>query len=636
MQLTVTRRHRFFACLCRTDITVMTEDGAEAAKLQLEPGQEKTLTLPGQRYILRASTGTPLMRTIEKTVLCPGDILFDIRIEVDIVHYNLPAAIIPGVALAVPIFEYKLTLQNGNALCGRKKLKIPGMLFRISGFLLLLYAVPFFLMNLSALYLFDTEKPVVWALKGSRVYAEQTADVLGDIIAYWIIPVILVLLARLLLRLSRRLLRERRDQVSLPDIRPPFILYLRSFHADTVTKKPADGIFKPEQTEEELLVSILNDIAPVVAIGRPGEKYLPKGASRLYVADAVWQQRVTELAEQAEFAVLRLGGTEGFWWEVEFCLEQLPPEKLLFVVPAMKSPALWDEFRDRLRAHGVRTALPPVKLKKRGKSSIAGFLTLQADKTTAFKPLRRRKILDFFISADDILREALADFLRIHGGYVKRRSNVVWAAVCWAAVIFSCLIMGLNSWLKFQKFEQNRFPKDLVAWFETLPQTQGQLNSLSDRGKMYVIFTDFTMGTDDMSEQSMLELYRLTSLLLGQMQYWEYELLTEQLMEDFTEHPMNLLIMAKKYFNDDGYALYLGYLKEAVLAGMGQSEAPSYSPDSDVQEEYLRRLKQIPGFDEDQDWRVIHRYYLEARDALLQMYEEGYAVEELMRGGLIY
>lgn len=73
MQLTITRKFCLFACMCRTRITVITETGEEVAKLFLLSGQVKTLSLPGQRYILKASTFIPLARLIENTALCYGD-----------------------------------------------------------------------------------------------------------------------------------------------------------------------------------------------------------------------------------------------------------------------------------------------------------------------------------------------------------------------------------------------------------------------------------------------------------------------------------------------------------------------------------------------------------------------------------
>lgn len=438
--------------------------------------------------------------------------------------------------------------------------------------------------------------------------------------------------------MSRKLSRIRRDITLSQNVTSPFILYLRSFYADAVTTKPADRVFKPEQTEEQLLVSILNDIASVVAIGRPGDSYLPKGANRLYVSDDEWQKKVTELVSAAEFVVLRLGKTDGFWWETDLCLERLSPDKLLFVIPFMKDLEPLAILENKLQAHGINADFSCLHTKKRSKSSISGFLTVQDDGQAIFTPLKYRRILNFFIPAEDILRESLADFLRKHGGYVKQRSVAAWARVTWAMVFVVVFIMSFNSFIKFKEFEQNRVPKELITQCEASLYSQGQLQGLSDQEKIYRIFTDVFLGTKELDEQSMVEFYYLTTELLNVLSDREYQLLAEPLPDSIPE-PANLLIVAKRYFNDYGYNLYLNYLEQAAAAGYDQPRVRlSYEPLAlDVQAELQRRMEQLPCYDDiSENLYAVHSSYMDVRKMFLQMYEEGYPVESLLRAGLVF
>lgn len=112
MQLTIVRKFQLMACLCRTKITVVTEMEKEVARLTLWTGQTKTLSLPEQRYILKASTAAILARPTVNTAICYGDRFNQIHVAVEVVNFNFLACWVPGVGLTVPLFEYKLTLRN--------------------------------------------------------------------------------------------------------------------------------------------------------------------------------------------------------------------------------------------------------------------------------------------------------------------------------------------------------------------------------------------------------------------------------------------------------------------------------------------------------------------------------------------
>ena len=152
----------------------------------------------------------------------------------------------------------------------------------------------------------------------------------------WIILVVCGVGARVYLRGKRRAAVSASERLNR-DPRP-LVLYLRSFAADELAKRGsmADGwlnISGDLMTEEEHLARILGAIGPVVAIGKPGEKLPELGAARFYVADSEWQEAVRTHFDRARLVVLRLGDTEGFWWELKHSLEVLAPAQLLLVVP---------------------------------------------------------------------------------------------------------------------------------------------------------------------------------------------------------------------------------------------------------------------------------------------------------------
>lgn len=117
------------------------------------------------------------------------------------------------------------------------------------------------------------------------------------------------------------------------DDRPP-VLYLRSFQDDPLSAKPlATSYDVTPVSEEEALATVMNQVGPFVAVGRPGEPLPELGAARMYVSNEEWQQKVGDLMSRARLAVLRAGKTPGFWWEVARAARNLRPEQLLFLLP---------------------------------------------------------------------------------------------------------------------------------------------------------------------------------------------------------------------------------------------------------------------------------------------------------------
>ena len=115
-------------------------------------------------------------------------------------------------------------------------------------------------------------------------------------------------------------------------------------------------------TPEEWLVSAFAGHGSFLAIGRPGERWPPLGAARIYVGDN-WQEVVKELIAGAHTVIVRLGSSAGLWWEIETVLAGVPRERILFQLPewglfGIQRRRAYREFRRRTR-HLLRHPLPP-------------------------------------------------------------------------------------------------------------------------------------------------------------------------------------------------------------------------------------------------------------------------------------
>lgn len=134
----------------------------------------------------------------------------------------------------------------------------------------------------------------------------------------------------------------------------PIITYLRSFGADRKADASRGGRVKmisalPESrlTEEEQIARAVAPIAPMVAIGRPGEILPQLGAYRVYTSDDEWQDKVHYMLARSELVIMRAGETDGFWWEVSNVFERIHPERIVFLLP--KKRAEFEEFATRIQ-----------------------------------------------------------------------------------------------------------------------------------------------------------------------------------------------------------------------------------------------------------------------------------------------
>ena len=137
----------------------------------------------------------------------------------------------------------------------------------------------------------------------------------------------------------------------------PIVLYLRSFALDEIdgqNKIPMPGgLSEPVNPWEGGLANAFGKVADMIAIGRPGETLATTGASRLYVNDDEWQDKVLEMIDTSEFIIWTYGSSEGLKWEITRLVDIVPPEKLILAIPfwdkrIKQRKEIWDEAKKRL------------------------------------------------------------------------------------------------------------------------------------------------------------------------------------------------------------------------------------------------------------------------------------------------
>ncbi|WP_129787222.1 hypothetical protein [Promicromonospora panici] len=199
------------------------------------------------------------------------------------------------------------------------------------------------------------------------------------------------------------------------------MLYLRSFRDDGPLNRflplhparlAASCVFvEPMPEEAQVVLSLVGDerICPV-GVAPPGEQADFHGAYRLYLAEGDWKPQVRKLMKEASHVVLVLGTTEGTLWELRTAMKELPPERLILVVP-------WkiDEYL-RYRALGPSVfgfELPPYPFasglgfaypyERRGFSSTTqGLIVFAKDWTPVMLPLRHYGFFNSFETAMEV------------------------------------------------------------------------------------------------------------------------------------------------------------------------------------------------------------------------------------------
>jgi hypothetical protein len=151
-----------------------------------------------------------------------------------------------------------------------------------------------------------------------------------------------------------------------------YVLLLRSFRLDAqIVEQPWRGVELTSgwdlvrsmlvgRSVEEPLVRAFGRIAPVIAVGRPGEVLPPVGAARLYLSDDEWQATVSKLAAQARVLVLVAGSSSGLIWEAISLVEIEQVQRFVLYVPILRHYGSRYDIEERNREWlAFRNALQP-------------------------------------------------------------------------------------------------------------------------------------------------------------------------------------------------------------------------------------------------------------------------------------
>jgi tetratricopeptide repeat protein len=270
---------------------------------------------------------------------------------------------------------------------------------------------------------------------------------------------------KLLLR-GKKMMSASVEELLKADPRRP-VLYLRSFLDDHAASKLLSGIQTPwavifgeVETEEEMLAKILSDFGPLICIGKPGEEYPELGASRMYVTQEKWHEKVKDLLARASIVVLRLGQTEGFWWELEHSIQELNPRALLIFVPYISDKTARDKIRQRAETLCPKPLPAFAGWEKKGGTvgSLRGIIFFDLDWTGHYVDLTRRawtwKTLPRFLGFAKpraTVRYALRPLYQ-QAGVTWKEPPVRWLPTIYIGSVAGILALGIIALLLFSGF----------------------------------------------------------------------------------------------------------------------------------------------------------------------------------------
>jgi hypothetical protein len=275
------------------------------------------------------------------------------------------------------------------------------------------------------------------------------------------LPIMLLLMAlgNYCLSTGRKIRVQSAQPLAESDPRPP-VLYLRSFKDDPVAAQgpqfvmPTGGavgglltsFVGAITTEEEQLAKAMDDIGPMLAIGKPGEALPELGARRIYVSDAEWQTRVRELMSRARLVVLRAGETAGFWWEVERVAREIAPEKILFLLP--QDAKQYEAFRQKAQTL-LPCQLPPYPSKAGSAiGSIRAILFFESNWTPHLVPVQRTGqsvdwVREFKRSLEPLFNQLQIQWSKPSGNFVH------WLWLLLYLIIGIALLVGIVWLIQF-------------------------------------------------------------------------------------------------------------------------------------------------------------------------------------------
>lgn len=430
----------------------------------------------------------------------------------------------------------------------------------LAGFLSFAFGLVAFIFTLGCFMLFygmtDSMKiPIV--VEGTIEYSEIEWQLIGQDLGSIFIAVLCIILFAYFYSLYRKLGKKKKDTLNKDNIKGPFVLYLRSFKDDAATRKKTS--FTDVRSEEEVLVEVLTDIAPVYAIGDPRDKKMPLGASRIYVDDEHWKSTVMEMAQKASVVVLRLGKTDSFWWEVEMTFKSVPIEKILFVIPESKTFSNVATLYKILLENNRDISQLDIHIEKKLSGSISSVLYFDNDGNAKTEDVRIARFTRLFISYENVLRNTLADFRVKFGLSTKRKQSIRVARILQVLLIVYISFMGFSKYFYDYVSLKYQMPYELV---EECIQDSAFVAKYSDDingTNLTWSIVEAKKGAFALSDEDYLFLFMIEAKTISSVSYDEYE--------QINKSPKNLLLMVKKYAAED-YTRYISVLTEAAITAI--------------------------------------------------------------------
>src|SRR5215218_9827094 len=200
-------------------------------------------------------------------------------------------------------------------------------------------------------------------------------------LVFWVLTLKLTPFLANKYRDRQRSVLETAEMVMKNDTRPP-VLYLRSFKDDEKIAR-AIAFYSVEQ---EMKVALF-EIGPFIAMAEPDKpRPVDPGAARLRLPQDAWQQKVGEAMSRAALVIMRIGETDGFWWELQEAPKRVKPERLVLLVPA-ENEQLYEKLRER-PGEWLPCELPEYKVTKRPFAVQGGIVYFEPDWTPHLRKFR--------------------------------------------------------------------------------------------------------------------------------------------------------------------------------------------------------------------------------------------------------
>lgn len=443
--------------------------------------------------------------------------------------------------------------------------------------------------------------PIV--IEGTREYYELEAQLVGQDIFPIILIVICVFMYSWFYSLYRRRCLIKKDTFDKDKIKEPFVLYLRSFIDDKVTKKRISFI-NDIRSEEEVLVSVLSDIAPVYAIGDPKDKKMPLGASRVYVDDEHWKPTVIDMMNRAVVVVLRLGKTDSFWWEVETAVTSIPLDKVIFVVPESKTFSNVATLYKILLTHNIDIHNIDINIEKKNQGSISSFLYFDKSGQVVANEVKTPRFTKIILSYENIIRNTLSGFRGKFGLKTNHKYSVKWAIILEISLIISFLFIGSSRFLSDLGSLNDQMPYEFVEkCVENADFVSKYSNNVDDANLTWGI-VEARKGLLGLEEEKYKDLFLIEARTIQSMSYDEFNQLRVA--------PKNMLLMTKKYV-PDSYDCYVKILSDAAIIGIKYPDeikelVRHYKSNIDVMPQWVIEFANSEDVPEDEYESVLNYY----------------------------